>query len=173
MPSASAAGPRLLSAEDSVRGLDCGVEDLNRYLHRFALPNQQANAGRTYIALAAEGVAGYYTFAYGSVEHDEAPERLRKGLARHPIPVMVLARRAVARARQGQHLGARLLFDALRRTLLAAQIAGLRAVIVEAKDERASTFYRHFGFEPCTRNPRKLYLLTRELAAMIGSHESA
>lgn len=112
---------------------DCGRETLNRFLIRYALQNQQAGASQTYIALADEEVAGYYTLVVGQVEYSDAPERLTKGLAHHPVPIMLLARLAVATSWQGKGLGSGLLKDALLRTLQAADIAGIRAFGVHAK----------------------------------------
>src|ERR1017187_9481296 len=81
---------------------DCGREALNRFLIRYAFQNQQAGASQTYIALADEEVAGYYTLVVGQVESSDAPERLTKGLARHPVPIMLLARLAVSTSWQGK-----------------------------------------------------------------------
>jgi hypothetical protein len=80
----------------SVDTFDCGQEALNRFLIRFAFKSQQAGASQTYIALADQEVAGYYTLVVGQVEDSAAPERLTKGLARHPVPIMLLARLAIA-----------------------------------------------------------------------------
>lgn len=91
-----------------------------------------------------------------------APQRVRKGLARHPIPVMILARLAVDRRCQGQKIGRGLLKDAIKRTLQAAEYAGIRAVLVHAKDEKAGNFYKRFGFEPSPVNPLKLMLLVKD-----------
>jgi GNAT superfamily N-acetyltransferase len=147
---------------------DCGQEALNRYLSRYALTNQLANASQTYVGLADDAVIGYYTLAVGDVAFDDAPERLRKGLARHPVPIMLLARLAVDRRWQGKGVGAGLLKDALRRTLQAADIAGIRAVVVHAKDEAARTFYQHFDFVPSPTDPLHLYLLVKDLHQAAG-----
>ena len=85
-----------LQASQPLEGFDCCDEDLNRFLIRFALANQRARASRTYVALEAKGVVGFQTLVVGEVSPEKAPERIRKGLARHPIPLMVLARLAVA-----------------------------------------------------------------------------
>jgi GNAT superfamily N-acetyltransferase len=77
---------------------------------------------------------------------EEAPERLSKGLARRPVPVMLLARLAVDRRWQGRGAGKALLKDAMRRTLQAADIAGIRAFAVHAKDEEARSLYQKFDF---------------------------
>ena len=112
-----------LKASHSLESFDCGDEALNRFLIRFALVNQRARASRTYVVLAADGVVGFHTLVVGEVSPEQAPERIGKGLARHPIPLMVLARLAVAVDHQAQGLGAALLKDAIGRTLAAADIA--------------------------------------------------
>ncbi|MDR2012930.1 MAG: hypothetical protein LBQ20_07800 [Rhodanobacter sp.] len=76
---------------------DCSEESLNRFLVRFALPNQMTNASQTYASLAGDdAIVGFYTLVVGEVHYEEAPERLIKGLARHPVPVMRLARLGVS-----------------------------------------------------------------------------
>ena len=65
-----------------VDAFDCGAEPLNTYLKRYALGNQSAGAAQTYVATVGERVVGYYSLSAASVEYVEAPERLRKGLAR-------------------------------------------------------------------------------------------
>ena len=120
----------------AVEGFDCGRESLNRFLTRFALQSQQAGASKSYVGLAGERIAGYYTLVVGQVDYDQAPQRLTKGLARHPVPVMLLARLAVATEWQSKGLGQGLLKDAMLRTLQAADIAGIRAFAVHAKDEK-------------------------------------
>ena len=87
-----------------MEGFDCGREALNRFLIRYALQNQQAGASQTYLALAEAEVVGYYTLVVGQVEYDGAPERLKKGLARHAVPIMLLARLAIATHWQGNAL---------------------------------------------------------------------
>lgn len=142
---------------------DCGYEDLNRYISRFALNNQSAGSAQTYVAIADKKVVGYYSLAVGAVAHSQAPTRMAKGLAHHPVPVMLLARLAVDNTFKGRCLGAALLHDALARTLQAAEIAGIRAVIVHAKDDIARCFYEHFDFDPSPTDPYHLYLLIKDL----------
>lgn len=142
---------------------DCGYDDLNRFISRFALNNQSAGSAQTYVALADKKVVGYYSLAVGAVAHSQAPTRMVKGLARHPVPVMLLARLAVDKETRGKGLGAALLHDALARTLQAADIAGIRAVIVHAKDDDARRFYEHFDFDPSPTDSYHLYLLIKDL----------
>lgn len=150
----------------AVEAFDCGREALNRFLIRFALQNQQAGASQTYVALAGEEIVGYYTLVVGQVEYNDAPERLTKGLARHPVPIMLLARLAVATAWQGRGLGSGLLKDAMERTLHAAEIAGIRAFAVHAKDDEARAFYKHFDFVPSDADPYQLFRLLKDLRGL-------
>lgn len=86
-----------LHRRHAVEAFDCGQDALNRFLIRYALPNQQANASQTYVGLADDAVIGFYTLVVGEVRYDDAPERLTKGLARHPVlPIMLLAHLGVS-----------------------------------------------------------------------------
>lgn len=161
--------PRItkLAKNHALDAFDCGAEPLNTYLKRHALGNQSAGAAQTYVATIEERVIGYYSLSAASIEYADAPERLRKGLARHPVPVMLLARLAVDHTWQGKGLGAALLLDALRRTLTAAEILGMRAIMVHAKDDAARRFYEHFNFDPSPVDPLHLYLLLKEIARLL------
>jgi GNAT superfamily N-acetyltransferase len=156
-----------LQCEHAVEGFDCGREALNRFLIRYALQNQQGGASRTYVALAGAEVAGYYTLVVGQVEYDGAPERLKKGLARHPVPIMLPARLAVARHWQGKGLGSGLLKDAMLRTLQAADIAGIRALAVHAKDDEAKAFYERFDVIASPSDPHHLFRLLKDIRALL------
>ena len=156
-----------LRRDHALDAFDCGREALNRFLIRYALPNQQAGASQTYIALADDEVAAYYTLVVGQVEYDDAPERLAKGLVRHPVPIMLLARLAVASAWQGKGLGAGLLKDAMLRTLQAAEIAGIRAFAVHAKDDEAKSFYERFDFVASPSDPYHLFRLLKDIRAAL------
>jgi len=142
---------------------DCGEEPLNRFLSRYAFQNQQANASQTYIGLSGEDVIGFYTLVVGEVLYDGAPERLTKGLARHPVPIMLLARLAVSLSWQGKGVGGGMLRDAILRSLQAADIAGIRAVTVHAKDHNARAFYERYGFIQSPTDPLHLYVLVKDL----------
>ena len=112
--------------------------------------------------------AGYYTLVVGEVGYEHAAERLKKGLARHPVTVMVLGRLAVARGQQGKGLGAGLLKDALLRTLQAAGIAGIRAFVVQAKDDEARAFYERYDFTSSPTDPYHLLILLKYVRAGSG-----
>jgi len=131
-----------LRRDHRVDGFDCGKEPLNRFLIRFALQSQLSNSSQTYLAMADDVVAGFYTLVFGDVAYDDAPQRLRKGVAHHPIPLMILARLAVSRPWAGKGVGSGLLKDSLLRTLEAAEIAGLRALPFMPRMMRRRPFTR-------------------------------
>jgi GNAT superfamily N-acetyltransferase len=158
-----------LRREHNVDLFDCGQGPLNRFLVRFALQNQQAEASQTYVAMAGDAVVGFYTLAVAQVEYNDAPVRLAKGLARHPIPLMLLARLAIAKGWEGKGLGAGLMKDAMLRTLQAAEIAGIHALAVHAKDDAARSFYERFDFIASPTDPYHLYLLLKDVRAVAGS----
>jgi len=152
-----------LRRDHAVENFDCGQEDLNRFLLRFALANQLANASQTYLGLADNSIVGFYTIVVGEIAYDDAPDRLTKGLAHHPVPVAILARLAVSVNWQGKGVGAGLLKDAMKRILQAADIIGIRAFIVHAKDENARSFYERFNFVSSPTDPLHLYLLIKDI----------
>lgn len=136
---------------------DCGVEPLNVYLKQYALQNQKKGIVRNYVTCRGARVVGYYSLAYGSVAQAEAPPALTKGIGNYPIPLMIVARLAVDVREKGQGLGKALLKDAILRTLQAADIAGLKAIFVQAKDEDAKLFYTKHGFIPSPGDPLHLF----------------
>jgi GNAT superfamily N-acetyltransferase len=156
-----------LRRDHAVDGFDCGNEELNRFLVRYALTNQLASSSQTYIGLADISIVGFYTLTVGQVDFDTSPQRLTKGLAHHPVPIMLLARLAVSNKWQKRGVGAGLLKDAMRRTMQAADIAGIRALAVHAKDDAAWQFYAHFDFIPSATDPYHLFLLLKDLRRMI------
>ncbi len=160
--------PTLLDARHDLSAFDCDVPALNNYLKKFALANQRSQSARTYVATHGDCVVGYYTLAAASARREETPERVAKGLAAHPVPVILLARLAVDRGAKGQGIGAGLLKDALLRIVQAADIVGCRAVMVHAKDELAKAFYQRFGFEPSPTDPFRLFLLMKDVKASLG-----
>jgi len=159
---------KLVPSHD-VRGFDCGKPPLDAFLQRFALVNQSTGSAQTYVAARGGKVVGYYSLAVGAVELAAAPARVAKGLPRHPVPVMLLARLAVDRTEQGLGLGLgkALLKDALLRTAQAAGIAGIRALLVHAKDDEARAWYLSFDFEPSPTDPYHLFLLMKDLRASL------
>jgi len=158
-----------LTAEHDHASFDCGNDALNRFIKQHALQGQRAGISQTYVAVIEKQIVGFHTLVVGDVAHDEAPERLTKGLPRFPIPVIILARLAVDASWKGKGLGAALVVDAMRRILNAADIAGVRAMVVHAKDEDVKRFYEHLGFLPFPGKMLTLYRLLKDIRAMRDS----
>ena len=156
-----------LTPHHIVDSFDCGKPSLDHFLQRFALINQKTGSARTYVVCRSRRVAGYCSLVVGAVEHARAPVRIGKGLPRKPIPVMLLARLAVDVREQGRGLGRALLKDALSRTDRAAHIAGIRALLVHAKDDHARAWYEAHDFEPSPVDPYHLFLLMKDLRAIL------
>lgn len=163
--------PVPLTAGHDRAAFDCGAAPLNEYLHRHAVPNQQNRSARTYVSGRADRVVGYYTLAAGAVARADAPDRVAKGLANHPVPVILLARLAVDRSEQWQGLGKGLLRHAVQRVAQAAELIGCRALLVHAKDAGAKAFYEKFGFTPSPTHDLHLFLLLKDLLATLDPTE--
>jgi GNAT superfamily N-acetyltransferase len=155
--------PALLDSTHDLTAFDCGMPALNSFLKKHALQNVRNQSARTYVATRGTAVVGYYTLAAGSARREETPARVAKGLAAHPVPVILLARLAVDLTERGKGLGAGLLKDALLRAVHAADIIGCRAVMVHAKDDAARAFSERFGFEPSPDDPFRLFLLMKDI----------
>ena len=156
-----------LSIADGVESFDCGHVALNEFLQRFALVNQRSNSSQTYASCNAGQVAGFYSLAVGSVEPSHSAPRVIKGIPRHLVPVMILARLAIDQRYQRQGLGKALLKNALLRTVQAADIAGIRALLVHAKDEEARNWYRQWEFEESPTDAYHLFLLVKDIKALL------
>ncbi|MGB6692325.1 MAG: GNAT family N-acetyltransferase [Terracidiphilus sp.] len=157
-----------LARSHDVSQFDCGAHaSLSDWLKRFAWTNQQNESSRTYVVHRANRVVAYYSIASGGVRREDAPARIAKGLANHPIPVILLTRLAVDTSEQGIGLGKAMLKDAMIRIASAADIVGARAMLVHAIDDRAAAFYRRFGFEPSPVSDLQLMLLMKDLRAAL------
>jgi len=156
--------PVALVASHQRKAFDCGDESLNIFIQKFALQNQKKDANRTYVVIDDDNqVIAYYSLVAGEVVHQAAPGVVKKGLAKHPIPVIVLAKLAVDVNYQGMGLGCSLLQDALKRALNVVQEIGVRAILVHAKNENAASFYRKFGFLQSPTDPLHYYLLVKDI----------
>jgi GNAT superfamily N-acetyltransferase len=158
---------RKLAATDQVDAFDCGQAALNQFLQRYAIVNQKANSAQTYVCCQGDVVVGFYSLVVGSVDPQATPSRVMKGMARHPVPVMILARLAVDKEHQRKSLGQALLKDALLRTAQAADIAGIRCLLVHAKDDMARRWYETWEFEPSPSDPYHLFLMLKDLKNLL------
>lgn len=159
-------GPALLMASHALESFACGKPALDEWLLRHARQAQASGSARTYVVAEGEKVLGYYSLAVGQVDGLSAPERVGKGMGRHPIPVVILARLAVAMEAQGRGIGAGLLRDAIRRALIIAEHAGVRALLTHPID--AEAFYLRFGFEVSPLQERQLLLLLKDARRLAG-----
>jgi GNAT superfamily N-acetyltransferase len=157
-----------LTQDHDLSEFDCGNPQLNNWLRRFAWPNQRAETAKTYVAHQQNRVVGYHALAAGSVLKHEAPERIAQGIANHPVGLILLARLAVDQSEKGKGLGKALLRDALARIAQAADVVGVRAVLVHAIDDAARKFYLHHGFQASPVDPFQLMMLMKDLRASIS-----
>ncbi len=139
---------------------DCGSDELDQYLHRFARQNEQTGFGRTYVAVFPNEVVvrGYYTLTTSAVERGSMPDEARKGLPRYPVPTARIARLAADKSVRGLGLGRELLMDAIYRIIQAADEIGIHAVEVDAKDTTAHSFYEKYGFISLLDDPGHMFL---------------
>ena len=154
-----------LGGDHDVIRFSCGRPELDSWLAGYALVNQTLKATRTYVTCEGNVVRGYFSLAPSSIEFENAPPRIRKGLGRYPVPVILLARLAVDEKVQRQHVGESLLLEALQRSLHAAQVIGGVAVLVHALDEGARAFYERYDFEQSPTDAFHLLLRMSDIEA--------
>jgi GNAT superfamily N-acetyltransferase len=150
--------PALLTADHKLNDFHSGVASLDEWLVRRALANQVSGAARTYVVADEDGrVVGYYALASGALAVADAPGRLRRNMP-DPIPMAILGRLAVSQHMQGKGIGVAMLKDAVLRVKQAADVVGIRGVLVHAISEEARRFYEHFGFMGTPTHPMTLVL---------------
>jgi GNAT superfamily N-acetyltransferase len=159
--------PEKLTGAHDLSAFDCGEPALNDWLRRRALQNEASGSSRTYVVCAGKKVVGYYTLAVGAVAHAEAAGRIKRNTP-DPVPVMVLGRLAVDKDFQGRHIGGGLLRDAVLRTVQAAEIAGIRAILVHAISAQAKRFYEDRGFVASPVDPLTVMISVAEAVKLLG-----
>ena len=164
--------PEKLQPDHDLFSFDSGTPVLDDWLRRRALRNQESGASRTYVINAGRRVVGYYALAAGAIAEGEATGRARRNMP-DPVPVMVIGRLAIDTGYQGSGLGRALLRDAVLRTMQAADIAGIRAMLVHAISEDAKRFYERCGFQPSPLDPMTLMVTMRDAhRALIGENDT-
>jgi len=156
---------RLLAQEHALDEFDCGVAELDAWLKRSARVAASSGTAATYVLGRGQRVAGYYALAMSSLAHEQAPSRLRRGMP-DPVPVVLLARLAIARSEQGRSLAGHLLVDALRRCVRGGREFGARAVLVDAINDEAAAFYQHFDFHELEGH--RLWRRLSDIARAVG-----
>ena len=154
--------PAPLATEHDVSTFSCGHVSLDDWLKRRALSNQKANASRTYVVTDGARVIAYYALASGALASAAATGKLRRNMP-DPIPMAILGRLAIDEAFQGQGLGRALFRDAALRILAAADVIGIRGMLVQAISDEAAAFYRALGLETAPADPRTLTITLAEL----------
>lgn len=158
----SLSGPEPLAAQHRLEGFDCGKPALTDWLLRHARQAQGSGSAKTFVVVDDDRVAGYFSLTVGQVDTLEAPERIRKGMGQYPVPVVILARLAVSTQDQGRGIGFGMLQDAIRRTMLIAEQAGIRAMLTHPIDADAARFYTRFGFIASPLREQQLLLLLKD-----------
>src|SRR6202521_6165276 len=161
--------PEKLRPDHDLSEFECGEPSLDHWLRQRALQNEESGASRTYVVCAGQQVVGYYALAVGAVAHAGAPGRVRRNMP-DPVPVMIIGRLAVDQEFHGHGLGQGLLRDAVLRTVQAADIAGIRAILVHAISSDAQRFYERHGFLRSPIDPLMLMVtladVVRELSGL-------
>jgi predicted N-acetyltransferase YhbS len=169
-PVSDISSPEKLTAEHDISGFDSGEPVLDVWLRRRALANEDSGSSRTYVVCTQNRVVGYYALAVGAVAHAGAPGRVKRNMP-DPVPVMVLGRLAVDQDVQRRRIGTGLLRDAVLRTVQAAEIAGIRAIVVHAISEAAKRFYQEYGFIASPIDPMTVMITVAEARKMLGERD--
>ena len=156
--------PEPLTADHALDGFDSGVASLDDWLRRRALQSQASGASRAFVVCDAGLVVGYHALAASAVAGAAALGRFRRNMP-DPVPVVVLARLAIAQSHQGRSLGRALFQDAANRVILAAEGVGIRGLLVHAISEEAKAFYLHLGLVASAIEPMTLMVTVAELKA--------
>ncbi len=159
--------PVPISEEHGADSFDCGENSLNDWLKKRAVRNDRSGASRTYVILKDRKIIGYYCLSAGAIGHEEAPKAMRRNMP-DPLPVLVLGRLAIHKDYHNQGLGSALLRDAVFRTLQAAKIAGITALLVHALSEQARRFYLSRGFLESPVKPMTLCLMVGTAEKITG-----
>jgi ribosomal protein S18 acetylase RimI-like enzyme len=156
----------LLAALHDRRNFSCGEPDLDEYLRRFARQHAESKISRTYVGAKGEQILGYYSLAMSAIRKEHLPEQHQKRFPNYPVPVARLARLGVDQRQQGKGLGKLLLTDALYRCYRLSDEIGSVGVVVDAKHERAQSFYRQFNFEAFPETHLTLWLPIAAIARL-------
>lgn len=159
--------PEKLNADHDLSQFNCSEPSLDHWLRSRALQNERSGASRTYVVCARGCVVGYYALAASAVAHEEATTRAKRNMP-DPVPAILIGRLAIDSRFQGRGIGADLLRDAVLRILQAADIAGVRAVLVSAISLNAKRFYERFGFISSPANPQILMITIKEAARTLA-----
>lgn len=147
-------------------GFDCGVAELNAFLKATARQHNEKGISRTFVLTEGDArILGFFTLTLCEVHVERLPAGYARKYPQHGLPAVRLGRLAVSRRHQGKGYGELLLAEAIHRTLLIADQAGLIGLFVDAKDDKARSFYERYGFIPLPTDPLHLFLPIATLRA--------
>jgi predicted N-acetyltransferase YhbS len=158
--------PTPLAPDHHLDGFDSGVPPLDDWLKRRARRNEAEGASHTFVTCDGTRVVGYYSLSAGSMLRDTATSRVRRNMP-EPVPVVLIGRLAIDKAWQGRGLGADLLQDAVLRVVAAAELVGVRAILVHAASDGAKTFYEKHGLRASPVEPMTLMVTVEEAIRMM------
>jgi GNAT superfamily N-acetyltransferase len=150
-----------LGKQHDKAGFHCGEASLDKYIQHHASQDQKRRIAKVFVLIDPENpdvILGYYSLSAAGIEHEGLPVEQGRRLTRYPIPVALLGRLAVSKTRQGQGIGRLLVADALKRVTAIGEAIAVYALVVDAIDETAAGFYRHFGFLALSTPPNRLFL---------------
>jgi len=152
------------------QSFDCGVPVLNDWLQKHAWPSHQGGGARVYVAVetAQDLIAAYFCLSAAQADHADVPGRISKGMGQSPIPVVLIGRFGVDLRFQGSGLGKFLVRQAFVECLKTSQWIGVRAVMVDAKDQNAATFYEGLGFTASVNNPLRLFIMIKDVGRSLA-----
>lgn len=159
----------LLATKHDRRNFTGGEPALDEYLRRFARQHAESKISRTYVVVKGERILGYYSLAMSAIVKDQLPVQYQKRFPNYPVPVARLARLSVDQRQQGKGLGKLLLLDALFRCYRLSEEIGSVGVVVDAKHERAQSFYRQFNFEEFPESPLTMWLPVGSIARLFAN----
>ncbi len=160
--------PSPLADHHELVEFNSGVPELDDWLRRRARANQAGGASRTFVVCEGNRVIAYYALASGALRTPAAPGRFKRNMP-DPIPVAVLGRLAIDQSYQGRGIGRALVRDAGLRLLNAAEILGIRGVVVHAISDEARAFYEAVGFLPSPSDPMMLMIGLKDLSNAISA----
>ncbi len=148
---------------------DCGIDHLNKYLTNYASQDIKRYLASVFVCISkndnAKKVVGYYTLSSSYIDISSLGESYTKKLPRYPyFPAVLIGRLAVDKNHQGKGMGYWLLTDGLYKALK-SEIAAF-GVVVEAKNDKAASFYKNYKFDKCVGNTSKLFLRMSIIAEM-------
>lgn len=150
-------------------GFTCGQEDLDAWFRRFSLTDQQAGMSAVFVSEVEGEIGAFYAISTGGIDPQDAPDRATRGVARHPVPVIILTRMGVRVSIQSQGLGVAMLRDACLRVARLSEEVGVRGLLIHAKDRSARDFYMAFAeFEASPSDTMHLLLMMKDLRKAVS-----